>query len=82
MKLKDSLFYAKILLFGEYSIIEDSMGLTVPYNFYQGRLKKATLSIEQDKESNRALLKYHQYLLGLQENNDLLCDLDLVSLKN
>lgn len=35
----DSLFYAKILLFGEYGIINDSMGLSIPFNFYKGTLK-------------------------------------------
>ena len=33
------LFYSKILLFGEYGIIEDSKGLSIPYNFYKGALK-------------------------------------------
>ena len=31
--IKDSLYYAKILLFGEYGIIENSMGLSIPYHF-------------------------------------------------
>lgn len=35
----DPLFYAKILLFGEYGIIDDSMGLSIPFNFYKGTLK-------------------------------------------
>lgn len=81
MKLKDSLFYAKILLFGEYSIIEDSMGLTVPYNFYQGRLKQSELNSDQNKSSNDALLKYYKYLLKLSQKDELLCELDLKSLK-
>ena len=32
--MKGPLFFAKILLFGEYGIIKDSMGLSIPYNFY------------------------------------------------
>lgn len=32
-------FYAKILLFGEYGIIDDSMGLSIPFNFYKGTIK-------------------------------------------
>ena len=35
--LKDSLYYSKILLFGEYGIIEDSMGLSIPYSDYNGK---------------------------------------------
>ena len=31
--IKESLFYSKILLFGEYGIIQDAMGLSIPYNF-------------------------------------------------
>ena len=29
--MKGPLFYSKILLFGEYGIIEDSKGLSIPY---------------------------------------------------
>ena len=39
--MKGPLFYAKILLFGEYGIIKDSKGLAIPYNTYQGALKKS-----------------------------------------
>ncbi|MEC8212022.1 MAG: mevalonate kinase, partial [Bacteroidota bacterium] len=37
--MKGPLFYAKILLFGEYGIIKDAKGLSIPYNFYKGALK-------------------------------------------
>ena len=33
---EEALFYAKILLFGEYGIIKDSMGLSIPYHYYEG----------------------------------------------
>ena len=39
--MKGPLFYSKILLFGEYGIIEDSKGLSIPYNFFNGALKIA-----------------------------------------
>ncbi len=46
--MKGPLFYSKILLFGEYGIIQDSKGLSIPYNFYKGALKKAiTFQITQ-----------------------------------
>ena len=35
--LKESLYYSKILLFGEYGIIKDSMGLSIPYSDYNGK---------------------------------------------
>ena len=38
--MKGPLFYSKILLFGEYGIIKDSKGLSIPYNFFKGALKK------------------------------------------
>ena len=37
--MKGPLFYAKILLFGEYGIIKDSKGLAIPFNSYKGALK-------------------------------------------
>ena len=39
--MKGPLFYAKILLFGEYGIIKDSKGLAIPYNTYRGALKSS-----------------------------------------
>ncbi len=34
----NEVFFSKILLFGEYSIIRDSMALAMPYKIYQGHL--------------------------------------------
>ncbi len=76
MKLRDPLFYAKILLFGEYSIIENSMGLSIPYNFYQGSLKTGELKGETRVKSNDHLKKYFNHLLQLNESGDLICDLN------
>ena len=53
--MKGPLFYAKILLFGEYGIIKDSKGLAIPYNFYQGALKVSLNSDEKAKNSNKKL---------------------------
>jgi len=38
MNDKREVFYAKIMLFGEYSVICDSMGLTIPYAHFKGEL--------------------------------------------
>ena len=38
MKLSKDVFYAKVMLFGEYSVICDSMGLTMPYTHFTGEL--------------------------------------------
>lgn len=64
--MKNPLFYAKILLFGEYGIIEDSQGLTLPYSFYKGTLKFSESDSEFEKKSNFHLQKYAGYLAGLE----------------
>lgn len=64
--MTNPLFYAKILLFGEYGIIEDSQGLTLPYSFYKGTLKFSGLESDFEKKSNDSLLKYSEYLNDLK----------------
>ena len=68
--MKGPLFYAKILLFGEYGIIKDSKGLAIPYNVYQGALKKSKVLSEAAKKSNGNLKKFYIYLSNL-ETQDL-----------
>lgn len=63
--MTNPLFYAKILLFGEYGIIEDSQGLTLPYSFYKGTLKFSELESDFEKKSNASLQQYSDYLLTL-----------------
>ncbi|SHI55423.1 mevalonate kinase [Cruoricaptor ignavus] len=74
--MANPLFYAKILLFGEYGIIEDSQGLTLPYSFYKGTLKFSELSSEFEKKSNENLKSFSDYLqnLALPENFKLNVD--------
>ena len=50
--MKGPLFYAKILLFGEYGIIKDSKGLSIPYNYYRGALQFSSTFTPEQKESN------------------------------
>ena len=64
--MTNPLFYAKILLFGEYGIIEDSQGLTLPYSFYKGALKFSQKDSDFEKESNNSLKKYAVYLQNLK----------------
>ncbi len=68
--MKGPLFYAKILLFGEYGIIKDSKGLAIPYNSYQGALKVAEDLSDSAKKSNKNLQKFYQYLCKV-DNKDL-----------
>ena len=68
--MKGPLFYSKILLFGEYGIIKDSKGLSIPYNFFKGALKTNSNS-EKAKKSNQSLRKFATYLkeLAITEPN-------------
>jgi len=63
--MRGPLFYAKILLFGEYGIIKDSKGLAIPYNSYQGALKMSEQPTELAKSSNQKLKSYLIYLKNL-----------------
>jgi mevalonate kinase len=76
-------FHSKILLFGEYSVIQNSMGLSIPFNQYEGTLAFADLKSATDfqKESNRNLRKFYVYLRRKQFLGELLADLDLLRLR-
>ena len=67
--MKGPLFYSKILLFGEYGIIKDSKGLSIPYNFYNGALKTDNNPSETAIASNQSLRKFTEYLKNI--SNDL-----------
>jgi len=60
--MKGPLFYSKILLFGEYGIIKDSKGLSIPYSFYNGALKKDDNPSERAIKSNKSLRGFVSYL--------------------
>ncbi len=62
-KMKGPLFYAKILLFGEYGIIKDSKGLAIPFNAFKGALRfPENTSSEIASSSNTHLKNYATYL--------------------
>ena len=63
--MKAPLFYSKILLFGEYGIIKNSKGLSIPYNFFKGGLKTGSLNDKNQIQSNHNLLKFRDYLLNI-----------------
>lgn len=75
--MKGPLFYSKILLFGEYGIIKDSKGLSIPYNFYNGALKSTTHLEGKALKSNKNLEQFAQHLSTLEP--DLVC-FDLIQL--
>lgn len=72
--IRDSLFYSKILLFGEYGIIQDAMGLSIPYNFYKGKFH---LPSDKYSESNEYLRTYFTYLSYLDVSGQANAKLDL-----
>lgn len=71
--MRAPLFYSKILLFGEYGIIKNSKGLSIPYNFYKGGLKLGDLKMDIVRESNENLSIFRDYLLKI-DNSVVLFD--------
>lgn len=70
--MKGPLFYSKILLFGEYGIIKDSKGLSIPYNFFKGALKKSKSPDEAKRKSTEALRGFYHYLKDLSQQDTTL----------
>ena len=79
--MRGPLFYSKILLFGEYGIIKDSKGLSIPYNFYNGALKIDEHHTVITKKSNANLKRFVSYLEELQEKMPALVSFDFETLK-
>ncbi len=79
--MKGPLFYSKILLFGEYGIIKDSKGLSIPYNFYNGALKVDENPSEEAKKSNASLRKFVSYLEQLEKDQSELVTFNIDVLK-
>jgi len=81
MTNKPEVFYAKIMLFGEYSVICNSMGLTIPYAHFKGELgflnKYRYTDYDFAIESNEMLRDYYTHLADLQHKGELKCELDL-----
>ncbi len=82
MNNKEKIYYAKILLFGEYSVIKNSMALTIPYSHFNGELSFLLNDKYTDydfaKKSNHKLYNLLGYLRKLkkQENLDFNFDIE------
>lgn len=73
----ESAFNSKILLFGEYGIIQDSMGLSIPYESFKGHLQfKADEGNHNVTKSNGSIKQYATYLNELNNSGQLLFKLD------
>ncbi len=79
--MKGPLFYSKILLFGEYGIIKDSKGLSIPYNFFKGALKRDKNDSEMAQESNKSLKAFAVYLKELENREEGLVSFDIEALE-
>lgn len=81
MKTTKDVFYAKVMLFGEYSVICDSMGLTMPYTHFTGELSfigdEKYTDCDFALQSNKMLKEFAPYVGDLQESGELLCDFNL-----
>jgi len=66
LKTSKELFYAKILLFGEYSVLLNSMGLSIPYTHFSGQFsfldENKYTNRDFAKRSNHELKEYLTYL--------------------
>lgn len=80
--MKGPLFYSKILLFGEYGIIKDSKGLSIPYNFFKGALKTDGNPSEEAQKSNGYLQEFVVYLESIHHEAPELVSFDFDALKN
>ncbi|QNJ97144.1 mevalonate kinase family protein [Constantimarinum furrinae] len=79
--MRGPLFYSKILLFGEYGIIKDSKGLSIPYNFYNGALKIDENRTIATRRSNENLRRFSEYLSEVQNEKKALVTFDIDALK-
>ena len=82
---KNEVFYGKILLFGEYGVIFNSMALTIPYTHFKGELsfisKYKYTDFERAEESNKALKQYANHLTELHANLGIRCSLNIGQLQ-
>ena len=85
MKTKQEGYYAKIMLFGEYSVMCNSMGLTIPYARFKGDLSFFNDEQYTDYDfavsSNNNLKRYYIYLKDLIQNRKLGIDFNIEQLR-
>jgi len=77
----NKIYYAKIMLFGEYSVIKNSMALTVPYRHFNGELRFIDRDNYTDydfaRQSNLNLFNLLGYIKEVSGQNRLLSAFDL-----
>ncbi len=78
------LYYAKILLFGEYGIINNSNALSIPFDNFNGSFGFMTPGFETPEqiESNRHIAEYLKYLKSLEVNSEFFTRFDFERLES
>lgn len=69
-------FYSKVLLFGEYSVIQSSMGLCIPYTLFDGKL---TFRRDNTAVIDPELKAFSLFIKQLIDSNQLFCQFDMTS---
>ena len=68
--MNSSSFFAKILLFGEYGIIKNSKGISIPFNNYSGSLKIDKPLNDKIKLSNEQIKSFYDFLKFKFDNDE------------
>ena len=74
--LNDKKFYSKIILFGEYSVIQNSMALLIPYSLFEGKL---TFRRDNTSVIDPELKAFSLYLKQLMDSGQINFQFDLSS---
>ena len=83
---KKETYYSKVMLFGEYSIILGSMGLTIPYSNFNGELRfinnNSYTNLDFAQYSNTQIKALNQYVAMLKTSKRPFVDFDTERLEN
>ena len=74
-------YFSKVLLFGEYSVIKNSMALATPYSLFGGQLKFQDRGDNEIIKSDNELKTFAQFLEQLASKDQLPVNIDINSLK-
>lgn len=73
-----TLYYSKVILFGEYSMIFDATALMVPLQQFSARWKLSKLTMLRAKKSNESICRFRDYLADIK-NVSASIDIDALS---
>lgn len=76
VKASEKKFYSKVLLFGEYSVIQHSMGLCIPYTLFDGKL---TFRRDNSAVVDPELKAFSLFIKSLIDTNQLSFQFDITS---